>query len=441
LAVDARSPNDAYIAWQDDGAGNQDIYVASSNTGFATKASTQVTSDLADQINPKIAVDSANTVYLVWTDRRNGSDDIYGASSATGPWTNVPFVTGAGNQNSPALAAETGGTTLHLAWVDDASGNQDIRYAFSNGLPASPLAGVDLVDDALGANQMAPAIVTSGSSGNDLRVFVCWRDERNVTPARSDADLYFVEVRSSPTVNILVPDDNTGSDQSEPALVLDSSGYPYVVWTDGRSTYKDIYCCGSTYLDPVAVASDLVPASTGGTIGAASVAQLGDVSVVIPAGACPQDVVVSITPIQNPQPNSAAEVLPYDFGPSGLAFSQPATITIPYAASAFGGNPPVPGWYDARTGTVSQQGIADVQTLNISSSIRALRFKATHFTPYVLLPASTTSAGASGGGGGGCSLSAQKEGDPLAYFIPYVALAVVMGILRRRDTARRSSTL
>ena len=58
-------------------------------------------------------------------------------------------------------------------------------------------------------------------------------------------------------------------------------------------------------------------------------------------------------------------------------------------------------------------------------------------TPFVLLPPSTEDSDG-GGGGGGCSLSAYNENDPYSYFVPYVILAVAMGILRLRGLSRRS---
>jgi hypothetical protein len=37
------------------------------------------------------------------------------------------------------------------------------------------------------------------------------------------------------------------------------------------------------------------------------------------------------------------------------------------------------------TGTLSQQGITDVQNLTISSKLNALQFRTTHFTPFYLV--------------------------------------------------------
>jgi hypothetical protein len=62
----------------------------------------------------------------------------------------VPIVNKAGNQSSPAIAAETAGSILHLLWVDDASGNSDIYHAATNGLPSTPVIGSSIIDDSLG---------------------------------------------------------------------------------------------------------------------------------------------------------------------------------------------------------------------------------------------------------------------------------------------------
>ncbi len=457
IAVDGQSPSQVHIAWQDDGAGNQDIYVASSSNSFATKTVAQVTTNSAQQTAPAIAVNAANAVFLAWTDSRNGSSDIYGAASSNGPWTNVTIATGAGNQSAVALAADASGTRLHFAWADDASGNSDIRYASSDGLPSSPLAGTRIVDDTSAADQTAPTLVAAGSAGASSRVFVCWVDERNANASGLDTDLYFVEVSGGQGTNVLVGDGGTASDQSEPALGIDLYGYPYVLWTDHRNVTDYVYYAGSTYIAPSVMASGAVTASTGRTIGTASPSSADHVSAVIPAGACPHDVTISISRILNPQSILSSNVIAYDFGPSGIQFSQPVTLTIPYLAADYSGGTPLPCWYVSQTGTLSQQGITNIQVLDLSSTLKAVRFQTTHFTPYYLLEsyvddggddgswdgdddAPVTGGGGGGGGGGGCSVAPGAGGDFFSYLAPYLVLAVVMGTLRVRDrrAARRS---
>jgi len=439
IAVD--SVSGCHVAWEDDGEGHQNIYVASSSDGFVSKTVARVTSDASDQTDPDIAVDASGNVYLAWTDDRNGSDDIYGAASNSGPWTNVALVTGAGNQYAAALATEDEGAWLHLVWADDAAGNSDVYYASTNGMPSGPLAGFNVIDDTLGADQLTPTLATTGSTGNGLKVFVCWQDWRNVTVAREDTDLYFVEVRETEQTNVLVGDDGTNSSQDEPGIGIDSYGHPYVVWTDGRYPTTDIYYAGTTHTEPVVLDSELVVASTGGTVGVPpeAISSVDDVSVLIPPRACPFDVTVTISCIINAPASVNDPAGSYEFGPSGLTFEQPVTVTIPYATH--NRRKIKPYYYDSVTGTLSDKGITDIVDIFIKRDLRALQFKTTHFTSYYLVSVSDMEEGDAGssGSGGGCSLSYGSDtSGPVGYFIPYILIAGIVLALRFKDAKQRT---
>jgi uncharacterized repeat protein (TIGR02543 family) len=441
IAVDARSPSYAYVAWQDNRAGNQDIYVATSSTGFVSKAVACVASNAQDQIGPRIAVDGSNAVYLVWADFRNGTADVYGAASNSGPWTNVAIAAGAGSQSAPDIAAEPTSSVLHFAWMSDPASDDDIFYGTSVGLPASPLAGTNLIDDSSAADQRTPAIIATGAGGGTPRIFVAWQDFRNAADGW-DTDLYVVEVKAGSETNLFVGDAWTRTNQSEPCIGVDLFGRPYVVWTDDRNANDEIYFAASTFVEPTPLDTQAIIATSGETLGAASPAQLDDVSVVIPAGACPYDVTVSIARIHNLPPGASAYILPYEFGPSGLQFDVPVTITIPYATADYPSNPPQPCWYDAMTGAMSQQGITNIQQVALSSTIHALRFQTTHFTPYAVVAGADDTANlpSGGGGGGGCSLSpVTGTVGALEYFVPFAMLAIAMISIRRRDRRRCSN--
>lgn len=437
IVVDALSPNRAHLAYEDNSAGHADIYVATSSDGFATTTVARVTSNASDQTAPAIAADASNTVYVVWTDGRNGSDDIYAAASNLGPWTNTPVVTGAGNQSLPDIATEQGGSVLHFVWVDDLAGDKEVRYASSDGMPSSPLTSVSIVDDTSYADQTTPALIVTGSAGTGLKVFTCWQDFRNVDSNGRDTDLYFVEIRTGDETNVLIGDGGTSSNQSEPAIGVDAYGQPYVVWADDRNLHREIYHAGSTFADPDPMASHPLIALLGGTAGTTPAADSGDVSVTFPPGASPTDVTVTIREILNPQrPVTSSHILAYDFGPSGLQFSPPVTITIPYAIADYPSGSPEPCWYDALAGTFSQDGIADIQTLHLSSTIDAVRFSTTHFTPYILLDGLPDGGDADGivdGGGGGCALSPAGSTSAVEFILPYAGLAAAMVALRWRD--------
>ncbi len=124
----------------------------------------------------------------------------------------------------------------------------------------------------------------------------------------------------------------------------------------------------------------------------------------------------------------------YEFGPSGTTFSKPVTITIPYNATSLVSSPSA-YWYNPLTGLYSQEGITDVEVIQISSGLYALRFKTTHFSifggggPFGLL--------GGGGGGGGCSMSLDSQASAVELLLPYIGLAVALGALNVRDRRRR----
>ncbi len=438
IVIDSQAPNYAHVVWQDDRAGNQDICIAASSNGFTTKTVSQITSDASDQVDPAVVANSANTIYVVWTDSRNGSSDIYGAASNSGPWTNVAVVSNASNQSSPVIAAESTGTILHLLWVDDTLGDNDIYYASSNN-GFEGISGSSIIDDTSSADQLEPTIAITGTTANDdLKVFACWQDWRN-----TDTDLYFAELSTGSGTNVFVNDGGSSASQSEPAIGIDEYGYPYLIWADDRSTNTDVYYTGSTFIEPVALASALVTASAPSDtiigVDPQSITNVDDVSIVLPAGSCSYDVDISIVAILNQQVFSTPCLGSYDFGPSGVQFNQPVTITIPYVYANSNGST-VPYWFNSLTGTLSQQGITNVQDIVISPTLHAVSFQTTHFTPFYLMGGGGGGAAGilgGGGGGGGCSVSAGNEGNFVEFVLPYIVLIVVMAILKKRDARYR----
>jgi len=439
IVVDGQSPNRVYVAWQDDRNGHYDIYVASSVSAFVNDTVSRVTTDAADQTDPDLAVDERNVVTVVWTDMRAGQADLYAAASDNGPWTNVPLVTASGNQTDAAVAIAPGGSVLHVLWVDDRAGNSDIYYARSEALPDSPLTGRSIIDDTSWAQQLMPAIACAG----DDKAFACWQDFRHAVNGL-DSDLFLAELRSgSAHTNVLIADDGTNANQSQPAVGIDAYGNPYVVWTDDRDATDEIYYAATTFVDPVPLDSKLVTKEAGATVGPDPqyIDSVEDVSIIVPAGACQTDMQITIAEILNPQALPVECLGSFDLGPSGIEFNQPVTVTIPYHFAAAGSSA-VPYWYDGLTGALSQQGITDIKNLVISSDLNALQFKTTHFTPFYLVvsdPEPSAAVGGGGGGGGGCSVSATGSGVPQELLLPYAIVALTIAVLRRRDRKKRRS--
>ncbi|MBW7992006.1 MAG: hypothetical protein FVQ84_18600 [Planctomycetes bacterium] len=427
IAID--SLEKIYVTWEEQRSGNKDICIRSLEGGVWGTA-TQVTDGPSSQSEPAIAIDDVDgTAYIVWTDARNSgtATDIYGADSDTVLWDDVSLINTASNQSNPACAASGG--VLHLLWIDDDNGSDDIFYG-NNG-SASSFDGISIVDED-NTNQSAPSIAAEGT-----KVFACWQDSRNVS-GNADTDIYYAEKTGLKFgTNILVNDDIGTYTQTTPVIGTDGDGNPYMVWVDNRQGNNDIYYAGAMSVGP-ALATDEVNAGVGGTVGNSSL------QVYIPPGALSVNTEVTIAEMVNPPelPSDTFGVF-YEFSPGGLQFSTPVTITLPHTSSE------CPGysihrvyWYNAETGTWSQTGITNVQHLEISSTLHAVTFQITHFTGFGAggsVGGVVSAGGGGGGGGGGCAISANGRGNVIEYMLPYVFYVVVLLLIKLKDARNRKA--
>jgi len=276
-------------------------------------------------------------------------------------------------------------------------------------------------------------VATQDHWGN-AHVYACWQDGRWASYS-GDSDLYFVALQpGAGSTNVLVGDDGANSNQSEPALGFDEYGQPVVLWADDRDATAQVHSSFSTYFTPTTLASGLIANSTGGRVGTDPVAidDVDDVSIEIPDNACGCDLVFSISRVQNPPTSALPCLAGYEIGPSGVQFSSPATVTIPYRGSD---SSPTPCWYNMLTANLSQQGITDVTHTTLPNGLSVVSFKTTHLTSFYLSEG-VVGGGSSGGGGGGCALSNSPDTSILGFFLPYSILLPCMVLLRRRDRRR-----
>jgi hypothetical protein len=180
---------------------------------------------------------------------------------------------------------------------------------------------------------------------------------------------------------------------------------------------KIVICTGKvlrdtgTFIEGEPLSTADVSIASGTTVGKnyKSINRVDDVSVEIPSGAYSCDLKVTISRIKNP-PKITLErfSLPYEFGPSGVEFTQPVTIAIPYEVSGFGSSISA-YWYNPLTAMLSQEGITDAETIVISPTLHALRFETTHFTQFLI----------GGSGGSGDIFGVAAGGDrPCLFNVP-----------------------
>ena len=223
---------------------------------------------------------------------------------------------------------------------------------------------------------------------------------------------------------------------------MDINGNPYIVWVDTRSGNKDIYYAGATSVDstlPTTVETD------GNTI-TVQCSTDENLKVVIPVDALPSGYDannITIAQVLNPPalPTGGFGVC-YDFGPSGLTFSQAVTITIPHDANECPGLPVYNAyWYNTATGTWSQTGISNVQHHELSPTLHTVSFQTTHFTSFCVSSTAESSGGTGGGGGGGggCAMSKYPQGqeDIVGFFLPYIAILTTLLLISYVDARRR----
>jgi hypothetical protein len=158
----------------------------------------------------------------------------------------------------------------------------------------------------------------------------------------------------------------------------------------------------------------------------------GDISIKVPPRAFPCDTWIKASRIRNTQRFGTREsVGQFEFGPSGIQFGVPITITIAYEPL---GAPVKVYWYDPVTDELRQDGITNVTHIE-RETVHLVRFKTRHFTPFYLFEGSAAAGG--GGGGGGCSMSPYGQGSIIEFLLPYTAIVIALLAIRWMDARRK----
>ncbi len=420
IAIDQDVTDTVYIVYEDNNGvnNNKDIWVTSSTNGTTWALPKQITTDTSDQTEPAITINN-HVACVGWTDARNvdTSTDIYGASSEYS-WAEEKILTTENNQSSVVLVTDPSEEDVYEFWVDDANGYDDIYY----GMDEIDDIGTSITDEP-GKDKSQP----TAAAGSSSKLFAAWTDFRNVKN-NSDTDIYFTESGSSGFEDMhstLVNDDTGINAQANPVINVDINGNPYLVWVDSRNGNKDIYYAGATYVSDPVPTTILIESSTitvkNSTVLKVTIPKTG----ALPTGFDVND--ITIAQLMNPPqlPPGSFGVC-YDFGPSGLTFSEPVTITMPHDADYLHYDLFKVYWYNAETDTWSQTGISNVQHHIIDSSTHTVSFETTHFTSYAVGSEPVYYGG--GGGGGGCTMSQYPQTPEYiaGYFLPYVVYILIL---------------
>ena len=126
-AISTDSSNNIHVVWADNTPGHYVMYYKRSTDGGVTWSGVKrLTWGFAAAALPDIAIDSSNTIHLVWS----GGFEIYYKKSTNGglTWDSAKRLTwNSGLSSNSALAVDSG-NTIHVVWGDWTSGNAEIYY-------------------------------------------------------------------------------------------------------------------------------------------------------------------------------------------------------------------------------------------------------------------------------------------------------------------------
>jgi len=234
------------ICWYDERAAQNtfDIYAQRiDKDGFIrwTVNGNVICNEWGSQLEPEIVTDNAGGAIIIWTDTRDGNNDIYAQRiDSTGQvlWaTNgVPVTQELTDESSPSLTTD-GHNGAIITWNDDSGGfppTSKIRAQRINGDGSLAWSTTSLVSGTLRFSN-APSIVSDGEGGAYIAYAYYPRPEYDVYAQRIDSS--GAVLWASKGVGIAT---NSGS-QDSPEIVADGTGNAVIGYLDwGTGSTPDL---------------------------------------------------------------------------------------------------------------------------------------------------------------------------------------------------------
>ncbi len=200
-SADAKNPavaaadSGVYVAWEENTAGNNEIYFRKSTSGGAAwEAPKRLTTNSGSSNSPAVAA-MGSTVYIAWSDATPGNPEIYFRESADQGATWQPglrLTNNSGRSEAPALAVND--SSLDVVWNDDTPGNMEIYHRQStNG------GGAWREIERLTNNSSTSRGQFLGVGGS--QIFVVWQD---LTPGNNEIYIMHKKPDMSP-ISIILP--------------------------------------------------------------------------------------------------------------------------------------------------------------------------------------------------------------------------------------------
>ena len=228
------SSGNLHVVWEDETPGNYNIYYGKSTDGGDSWTSAKrLTWTAHSSSHPAIAVDSLDTLYVVYDDTSSGNYEIFCRRSTNGgaAWSTPKRLTWTAAPSWDAAIAVDSSDDLHVFWADSNPGNHELYYKKSADGGASWSANERLTwtaDDSYG-----PSIALDSSAG----LHIAWYD---YTPG--PADIYYKKSTDggtswSATQRLTW----TAGNSFYPGLIAAAAGHLYFAWEEDTPGNSEIY--------------------------------------------------------------------------------------------------------------------------------------------------------------------------------------------------------
>jgi len=237
IAID--SSDALHVVWQDDTPGNQEIYYKESADGGATwSPAKRLTWTSGASRGPALGVDSSHTLHVVWQDNTSGNYEVYHKSrpGEGTTWSPTKRLTWTLSVSALPDIAIDSGDSIHVVWHDSPSGNQEIYFKSST-------------DKGMTWSSAKRLTWTSGASSqnaicgySDTVIHVVWNDDTS-----GNTEIY--HKRSTDGGATWSPAKRrtwTSGGSYGPDLAIDSTQAIQVVWHDNTAGNYEMYNMGST---------------------------------------------------------------------------------------------------------------------------------------------------------------------------------------------------
>ena len=238
-AVAANTGSKVHVVWEDDNAGQAEIYYKrSTNGGTAWQSRVRLTWNPGFSIFPSIAADPVIGIHIAWNDNSPGNYEIfYKQSTDSGSsWSALKRLTwNSGGSSHPYITADSG-SGIHIVWTDNTPSNEEIFYKKSTDSGVT-WSGLTRLTWNIGQSK-TPAIAADTSSG----LHVVWYDDSPLNweifykRSTDGGDSWSPPTRLSWNNGI----------STEPIIAADSTNGVHVVWFDDSLGNWEIFYKRST---------------------------------------------------------------------------------------------------------------------------------------------------------------------------------------------------